>query len=64
MFAELEDQLCCFAPGSTNSPDRLDALVYALTELMVAGVRRPMRISDAALAAARQRGPSYRGFSH
>jgi phage terminase large subunit-like protein len=35
MFAELENQLCCFAPGSTDSPDRLDALVYALTELMV-----------------------------
>jgi phage terminase large subunit-like protein len=37
-FAELEDQLCSFAPGSTASPDRLDALVYALTELMLGGV--------------------------
>lgn len=33
-FPELEDQLCTFAPGSTSSPDRLDALVWALTELM------------------------------
>jgi predicted phage terminase large subunit-like protein len=34
-FPELEDQLCTFTPGSTKSPDRLDAAVYALTELMV-----------------------------
>ena len=37
-FAELEDQLCSFAPGSRDSPDRLDALVYALTELMLDGL--------------------------
>jgi predicted phage terminase large subunit-like protein len=34
-FPELEDQLCTFAAGSTDSPDRLDALVWAFTELMV-----------------------------
>ena len=34
-FPELEDQLCSFTPGSTASPDRLDALVWAFTELMV-----------------------------
>lgn len=34
-FFELEDQLCSFAPGSKDSPDRLDALVYAITDLMV-----------------------------
>jgi phage terminase large subunit-like protein len=34
-FPELEDQLCSFAPGASDSPDRLDALVYALTDLMV-----------------------------
>jgi phage terminase large subunit-like protein len=38
-FAELEDQLCSFAPGSKDSPDRLDALVYALTDLMIGGAR-------------------------
>lgn len=32
---ELEDQLCNFTPESTNSPDRLDALVWAFTELML-----------------------------
>lgn len=34
MFAELEDQLCGWVPGE-ESPDRLDALVWALTELML-----------------------------
>ena len=33
MFKELEDQLCTFSPQSGKSPDRLDALVWALTEL-------------------------------
>jgi predicted phage terminase large subunit-like protein len=34
-FPELEDQMCNFMPGSTESPDRMDALVWALTNLMV-----------------------------
>jgi predicted phage terminase large subunit-like protein len=34
-FPELEDQLCTYAAGSSGSPDRLDAMVWALTELMV-----------------------------
>jgi phage terminase large subunit-like protein len=33
-FAELEDQLCEWVPGD-KSPDRLDALVWAITELMI-----------------------------
>jgi len=33
MFKELEDQLCSYSPASSKSPDRLDALVWALTEL-------------------------------
>jgi len=33
-FAELEDQMCEWEPGvSKDSPDRMDALVWALTEL-------------------------------
>jgi phage terminase large subunit-like protein len=32
-LAELEDQLCSFVPGIGASPDRLDALVWAATEL-------------------------------
>jgi phage terminase large subunit-like protein len=33
-FAELEDQLCEWVPGA-KSPDRLDALVWAISELML-----------------------------
>lgn len=36
-FAQLEDQLCNWVPGD-KSPDRLDALVWAFTELMLTGV--------------------------
>lgn len=32
-FTELEDQLCSFTSDSVVSPDRLDALVWAFTEL-------------------------------
>lgn len=35
-FPELEDQLCTWVPGEEDSPDRLDAMVWGLTELMVA----------------------------
>lgn len=34
MFADLEDELCTWVPGET-SPDRLDANVWGLTELML-----------------------------
>jgi predicted phage terminase large subunit-like protein len=32
-FPELEDQLCEWVPGAQKSPDRLDALVWALSKL-------------------------------
>lgn len=32
-FPELEDQLCEWVPGAEKSPDRLDALVWALSKL-------------------------------
>jgi predicted phage terminase large subunit-like protein len=35
VFPELEDQLTSYAAGSSDSPDRLDAMVWAFTELMV-----------------------------
>jgi len=36
LFAELETQMCSFVPDNLDaSPDRVDALVWALTELMV-----------------------------
>ncbi|MDX2264589.1 MAG: terminase family protein [Hyphomicrobiales bacterium] len=43
-FAELEDQMCDFGPGGLSggaSPDRVDALVWAITELMLTERRDP-----------------------
>jgi len=44
-FMELEDQLCSWTPGEGQpSPDRLDALVWALSDLMLGAqtwVRKP-----------------------
>ena len=43
LFAALEDQMCAFAPDQYDgSPDRVDALVWCLTELMLE--RREPRI--------------------
>ena len=34
-FPELEEQMCCYVPGQyEGSPDRMDALVWAVTELL------------------------------
>lgn len=44
-FPELEAQMCDFAAdGLSNgkSPDRLDALVWALTEPMLTSQRKPL----------------------
>ena len=38
-FNELEDQLCTFEAGSSSSPDRFDAMVWAMTELSAGGAR-------------------------
>lgn len=39
---ELEQQMVTWEPlGSTGSPDRLDALVWAITDLMLKGVAKP-----------------------
>jgi phage terminase large subunit-like protein len=38
-FPELEDQLTTWTPESDKSPDRLDALVWAITELMLQSKR-------------------------
>jgi len=35
MFPALEEQMCTWEAGDKESPDRLDALVWALTELVV-----------------------------
>ncbi|MDN2567983.1 terminase family protein [Aquibium sp. A9E412] len=47
-FAALEDEMCDFGPDGLSqgrSPDRVDALVWAITELMLAGRGEP-RIRD------------------
>ena len=44
-FPDLEDQLCSWVPDLSNSPDRLDALVWALTELVVDGAKRATTIA-------------------
>ncbi|MEJ2125359.1 MAG: terminase family protein [Alphaproteobacteria bacterium] len=44
VWPELEDQMCDFGPGGLSgggSPDRVDALVWALTELMLGGEDAP-----------------------
>ena len=43
-FPELEDQMCNFGPDGMaegNSPDRLDAMVWAMTELMLTQTGQP-----------------------
>ncbi len=49
-FPEMEDQMCGFTSegfiGSDNSPDRADALVWALTELML---NKPLRFANVGL---------------
>lgn len=47
VHARLEDQLCEFdpsAPGHSGSPDRLDALVWALTDLMLGPAAHEPRV--------------------
>jgi predicted phage terminase large subunit-like protein len=44
-FKELEDQLISYTPNSKKSPDRLDALVWALTELSASTGQPVWRIS-------------------
>ena len=35
VFKKLEDQMCTWIPGEVKSPDRLDSLVWSLTELFI-----------------------------
>lgn len=34
-YPELEDQMCQWRPGYGKSPDRVDALVWGVTELLI-----------------------------
>lgn len=46
VFGSLEDQMCGWTPDSPNSPDRVDALVWALTDLLIDNppVAAPIRL--------------------
>ncbi len=44
-FRELEEQLCEYVPGtSVKSPDRMDALVWAVTELVIDREEQSVRV--------------------
>lgn len=52
-FGALEDQMCSYVPGTSKSPDRMDALVWAVTDLVVdqetveqVGLQSILSISD------------------
>jgi phage terminase large subunit-like protein len=38
-FPELEDQMCEWVPGAEKSPDRIDALVWAISQLILIGMQ-------------------------
>lgn len=40
-FAALEDEMCSWTPDSDKSPNRMDALVWAVTELVPAEQQKP-----------------------
>jgi len=48
-FPDLEDQLCSWVPDIGSSPDRLDALVWALTELVIDRARAAPVVVPASL---------------
>lgn len=41
-YSDLEEQLCSYVPGESDSPDRLDAMVWGATLLMGDGPPRPL----------------------
>lgn len=51
-FPDLEDQLVNWVPGAEESPDRLDAMVWAVTDLMLVSHARPRAIAGTARSAA------------
>lgn len=44
-FPKLEDQMCTYTAEDKVSPDRMDAMVWALTELMVTGSQKDKFVS-------------------
>jgi phage terminase large subunit-like protein len=52
-FPELEEQMTGWTPDSGDSPDRLDALVWLLTDLLIDGAHRPATLSTRQITAVR-----------
>ena len=52
--ADLEDQLCSWVPDVSNSPDRLDALVWGFTELMISGPKEAPTVAPFSMTAPSQ----------
>lgn len=52
-FPDLEDQLCEWVPGD-KSPDRLDALVWAIAELMLGEEEQEVVVIYDAMAEVRE----------
>jgi phage terminase large subunit-like protein len=63
-FPELEDELCSFKPGSTDSPDRLDALVWGLTDLMLGGFQEMTSFHAPITGPGRSEWIAAAGFGH
>lgn len=54
-FVDLEDQMCSWVPGEGDSPDRIDAMVWGVTELMLRRRRRGARALTPPSAVLRRR---------
>jgi len=51
-FGKMEDQMCSYVPGERKSPDRLDAMVWGLSEIMLnRKVAREYEVSNFGLRA-------------
>jgi predicted phage terminase large subunit-like protein len=61
-FPELEDELCSFEPGTTDSPDRLDALVWGITDLMLGGYQQIMNFHPPVTGPSRSEWIAAQGF--
>jgi len=62
-IAELEDQMTAWIPGEGKSPDRVDALVHALTALLIKPPKGFVGGKLTAKSPAARRLPSFRGGS-
>lgn len=54
IFADLEDQMTTWVPGEGSSPDRVDALVWAISDMMAR--KGPVRMDPKVMAAQMRRG--------